>query len=412
MRNAGIFVIMAFIVAVFACKENPVRNKASMRTRNNPYSHDREFLEKHTEIIELKKDGSAILIVPAWQGRVMTSTCEGDNGFSFGWINYELIGSGDTLAHMNPYGGEERLWLGPEGGQYALFFKKGDPFEYEYWQTPPAMDTQSFELVGQNDTHAVFNKEFKLTNYSGTEFDFLITRTIHLLGPEEISLLLLADMKGLNAVAYRSENVIENTGEKKWTKATGLVSIWMLGMFNPSPSAIVLIPVREGADDKYGPMVNDNYFGSISEDRLKIKDNIVYFKADGRKRGKIGIPPLRSEGTMGSYDPDNNALTLLITDIPGDEHGFVNSSWELQDKPYSGDALNSYNDGPLEDGSVMGPFYELETSSPALSLLPGEEYIHTQITVHIKGSPEDLDAICRNILGISLADINVIFSNE
>ena len=24
---------------------------------------------------------------------------------------------------MNAYGGENRLWLGPEGGKYSLFFK-------------------------------------------------------------------------------------------------------------------------------------------------------------------------------------------------------------------------------------------------------------------------------------------------
>ncbi|MEA1888029.1 MAG: DUF6786 family protein [Bacteroidota bacterium] len=405
MKKVGFYILIILIIAAFACRETTDRSKASMKNPEKIYSADRDFLNRYTETIELKNDESAILIVPSWQGRVMTSTCEGDDGFSFGWINHELISSGDTLAHMNPYGGEERLWLGPEGGQYALFFKKGDPFEYEYWQTPPVMDTESFTLVDKNDTLAVLTKEFNLTNYSGTEFDFLITRTIHLLGLEEISLLLQADLKGLNAVAYRSENVIENTGEKKWTKDNGLVSIWMLGMFNPSPSAIVLIPVREGADDKYGPMVNDNYFGSISEDRLKIKDNIVYFKADGKKRGKIGIPPLRSKGLMASYDPANNALTFLFCDIPDGVTDFVNSAWKLQDKPHSGDALNAYNDGPLEDGTIMGPFYELETSSPALSLSPGEKYNHSQTSIHFSGPEDKLETIYKKLIGAGPEDI-------
>jgi len=38
----------------------------------------------------------------------------GAHGFSFGWINRELIASGKAMPHINPYGGEERLWLGPE----------------------------------------------------------------------------------------------------------------------------------------------------------------------------------------------------------------------------------------------------------------------------------------------------------
>ncbi|MGM0528904.1 MAG: DUF6786 family protein [Bacteroidota bacterium] len=405
MRNPGFYLFMILIIAAFACRETTDRSKTSMKNPEKIYSADRDFLNRYTETIELKNDESAILIVPSWQGRVMTSTCEGDDGFSFGWINHELISSGDTLAHMNPFGGEERLWLGPEGGQYALFFKKGDPFEYEYWQTPPAMDTESFRLVEKEDTMAVFKKEFNLTNYSGTEFDFLITRKIYLLTPEEISQVMQADIKGRNTVAYRSENIIENTGTNKWTKDKGLVSIWMLGMFNPSPSAVVIIPVRKGEDDKYGPMVNDNYFGNIPENRLQIKDNIVYFRADGKKRGKIGIPPLRSKGIMASYDPANNALTFLFCDTPDGLTDYVNSAWELQEKPYSGDALNAYNDGPLEDGTIMGPFYELETSSPALSLAPGEKYNHSQVTIHFTGRREELSKIYKKLTGANFEDI-------
>ncbi len=409
MNNAGIYIIMAFIITVFSCRETADRNQDSMKTQKNNYSIDREFLKKHTDIIELKNGESALVIAPAWQGRVMTSTCEGDDGFSFGWINYELISSGDTLDHMNPYGGEERLWLGPEGGQYALFFKQGDPFEYEYWQTPAIMDTESFNLVSKKDTQAVFTKEGKLANYSGTEFDFRITRIIHLLEQEEISRVIQADLNDLNTVAYMSENIIENTGGNIWTKDNGLISLWMLGMFNPSSSAVVILPVKPGEDDKYGPVVNDNYFGSIPEDRLKVKDSIVYFKADGSERGKIGVPPLRSKGLMASYDHENTAFTLLFCDIPEGETEFVNSAWELQNKPYSGDALNSYNDGPLEDGSIMGPFYELETSSPALSLAPGEKYNHSQITIHFSGPEDKLDIICRKVIGVGREDIKKAF---
>jgi len=406
MKNVCFYaIITSLIIGGSACHETTERNPDSMRKLKNTYSSDREFLKKHTEIIELKRGESALIIIPCWQGRVMTSTCEGDDGFSFGWINHELISSGDTLEHMNPYGGEERLWLGPEGGQFALFFKQGDPFEYDYWQTPAIMDTESFSLADKNDTLAVFEKTSKLTNYSGAEFNFFITRIVHLLGLEEISGIVQADLKDLNAVAYRSENIIENTGDNEWTKDNGLLSIWMLGMFNPSPSAIVTIPVKKGGIDNYGPVVNDNYFGSIPEERLIVKNNIVHFKADGLERGKIGIPPLRSKGVMASYDRDNNVLTLLFCDVPDGKTEFVNSAWELQDNPYSGDALNSYNDGPLEDGSIMGPFYELETSSPALSLLPGEKYKHSQITIHFSGPEDKLEMIYRKVIGASMQDI-------
>jgi len=37
------------------------------------YGYNRDFLKRHTDIIELKNVNSAIVLVPAWQGRVMTS---------------------------------------------------------------------------------------------------------------------------------------------------------------------------------------------------------------------------------------------------------------------------------------------------------------------------------------------------
>ena len=84
-----------------------------------------------------------VALVPAWQGRVMTSTMGGDTGPSFGWINRELIASGKILPHMNAFGGEDRFWLGPEGGQFSIFFAKGVPFDLEHWFTPASGPTVS-----------------------------------------------------------------------------------------------------------------------------------------------------------------------------------------------------------------------------------------------------------------------------
>ena len=166
------------------------------------------------------------------------------------------------------------------------------------------------------------------------------------------------DISGVNCVAYSSKILSSIKGKNEWKKESGLLSIWMLGMFIPSDSVVVVIPFREGDENTLGSKVNDNYFGKISESRLKIAGNHIFFKADGKSRGKIGIPPLRAAGVMGSFDAENNILTLLFCKPPENVKDYVNSSWQIQDNPFSGDALNSYNDGPLEDGSQMGPFYE------------------------------------------------------
>jgi len=373
------------------------------------YRYNLDFLKKYTDVIELKSGNSALAIAPSWQGRVMTSTSEGPHGFSFGWINRELIASGKALPHINPYGGEERLWLGPEGGQYSIFFKKGDEFTYENWQTPSFLDTIPFKVITVTDSSVVFTYEVEIENYHGTIFKLEIERKVALLKAAQIMKETGIDLSGTNFVAYRSENRLTNNGSDIWKKESGLLSVWMLGMFNPSPSVTVVIPIRQGNKKELGVQVNDNYFGTISGDRLKISGNNIYFRADGKSRGKIGIPPLRATGTLGSYDFENNILTLLICKLPEGVRDYVNSAWQIQDDPYSGDALNSYNDGPLEDGSQMGPFYEIETSSPAAALRPGDNIIHSQVTIHITGDKTLLNQVAVRCLGVSLDEIEKIF---
>jgi hypothetical protein len=411
----GRFIIIFALILIISCtgrnREINQQTKAMSTDSTNQYGFNRDFLKKHTEVIELKNGGSAIALAPSWQARVMTSTAEGDTGFSFGWINTELIASGKILPHINAFGGEERLWLGPEGGQYSIFFSKGKEFVYENWQTPAFLDTTPFDLITSTDTSALFGNELSTENYNGTAFQFRIERAVTLLSVPDIRKLISSDINNLKCVGYSSENRIINRGDKAWKKETGLLSIWMLGMFNPSPAIIIIIPVKPGDEKLLGPKVNDTYFGKIAADRLKVSGDHIFFRADGKSRGKIGIPPLRATGVMGSYDPENKILTLLICRLPEGKTDYVNSAWELQKYPYSGDALNSYNDGPLEDGSQMGPFYELETSSPAADLKPGESLSHIQYTLHLKGDTAELDKVSRKVLGVSLEEITSAFAD-
>ena len=105
-----------------------------------------------------------------------------------------------------------------------------------------------------------------------------------------------------------------------------------------------------------------------------VKDKVIYFAADGKYRSKIGISPQRSKAVLGSYDADNKVLTIVQFSQPAGVTDYVNSLWKIQDNPYGGDAANSYNDGPPEPGAKpLGPFYELESSSPAAALAPRQE---------------------------------------
>ena len=210
-------------------------------------------------------------------------------------------------------------------------------------------------------------------------------------------------------MAYQTENEIKNIGENDWKKDSGLLSIWLLSMLNPSKKTTVVVPIKQGSLKDKGPLVNDDYFGKIAPDRLKRTERTIYYKADGKSRGKIGVSALRTNGFMGSYDADKEVLTILAIAAPDPNQSYVNSAWELQEKPYDGDVLNSYNDGKLGDGVQMGPFYELESSSPALELKSGESYTHTQRIYHFQGEKEILDEIAIKILGVSIDEIEAAF---
>jgi hypothetical protein len=376
------------------------------------FGDDVAFMKEHVDVIVLSDGQAQVALVPAYQGRVMTSTAGGGEGASYGWINRELISSGSFVPHINAFGGEDRFWLGPEGGQFALYFKKGDPFDLEHWQTPPAIDSEPFELVEQSDTSARFNRRVLLTNYSGTTFDLLVDRTIRLLDRAEVEKALGTSVgDDVQLVAYVSENVLTNKGADPWEKESGLPSIWILGMFNPSPATTIVIPYVTGDEAKLGPVVNDTYFGKVPEDRLKVADGVIYFSGDGQYRSKIGLSPKRAKEICGSYDADSQVLTLVKYNKPRKATDYVNSMWEIQDAPFAGDVVNSYNDGPPAPGAKpMGPFYELETSSPAAALKPNESIQHDSTTMHLQGSKEALDSVAQATLGVGLDAIAGAFS--
>jgi hypothetical protein len=89
---------------------------------------------------------------------------------------------------------------------------------------------------------------------------------------------------------------------------------------------------------------------------------------------------------------------------------YVNSLWKMQDNPYGGDVANSYNDGPPAPGAKpLGPFYELESSSPAAMLAPGKSMSHVHRTIHLTGPEEALDKVANAVLGVSLEEIKGAF---
>lgn len=384
--------------------------REEMKSVKTTFGDDLTFLKKYTDVVVLHDSTHQALaaVLPKLQGRVMTSSAAGEDGLSFGWVNRELLASGQLQPHINVFGGEDRFWIGPEGGQFSVFFKNGAAFNLENWFTPAPVDTEPWELVSSAADFAVLKKEMVLENYAGTQFKLLVDRTVSLLTQEEATELLQINLSPeMKMVAYETNNQITNTGEKAWEKNTGLLSIWILGMFNPSPATTIVIPFLQGDESELGPIVNDVYFGKVPPERLVVKENVLFFSGDGQFRSKIGLTPYRAKSILGSYDAENQALTIVQYNKPeGNPPDYVNSMWEIQQEPFKGDVVNSYNDGPPEPGKKpMGPFYELETSSKAAALAPGEALTHIHRTYHFQGPVAELDKIAQCLLGVSIQEI-------
>ena len=409
MKQLTIFLMVLLTSCNWEKNKAEDSGDAASKFMTGTFGYDLNFLKQyHKDIIVLGDSASAqVIVAPAYQGRVMTSTADVDIGLSFGWINHELIASGKTTEHMSAFGGEERFWLGPEGGQFSIYFQKGAEFKFENWFVPKEIDTEPFDLISSTKTEASFRKEMHLQNYSGNKFDLTVDRTIRLLDIPAVNFALgIAVPENVNAVAFETDNRITNKGNNTWDKKTGTLSIWILSMLNASEQTTVAVPYRPGDALELGKILTDDYFGKVPADRLKVDSGLILFKADANQRGKIGLSPKRALPVVASYDAINNVLTIAQFTLPADATEYVNSLWKTQDDPFGGDAVNSYNDGPI-DSIQMGKFYEIESSSPAAMLAPGRSLQHIHRTIHLKGSKEDLDKIALKILGVKVDAIKL-----
>lgn len=392
-------VLLLCLVFFIACNSN---SKKETNMQQGTFGYDLEFLSKHHKDLVVLENGDAkVIVLPAYQGRIMTSTAEGNAGESFGWLNHELIASGKFTEHFSAFGGEERFWLGPEGGQFSIYFKKGVDFTFDNWFVPKELDTEPFDLVASDKSSVQFEKQMHLENFSGTSFDLKVNRNISLLNDTAIQSLLGKLPTGVKTVGFQSDNMITNTGTAEWNKSSGMLSIWILSMLNAGNQTTIALPYKQGDSATLGKIVTDDYFGKVAAERLKVGDGMILFKADGNQRSKIGLSPSRALPMAASYDATNNVLTIAQFSLPEGKTDYVNSLWEQQQHPFSGDAVNAYNDGPIE-GKQMGKFYELESSSPAAALAPGQTLSHFHRTIHLKGTKADLNTIAQQLLGVGL----------
>lgn len=314
----------------------------------------------------------------ALQGRVMNATVDLSEPGT-GFVNRPAIEARDEPAGFHNHGGVERFWIGPEGSRFSLYFDPDAPFDRDLWRVPKDLDVGPFEELGLGQ----MQRPMVMSNRVGTEFTMLVSRNIEVPERSEIEDVVGALPPGTLWTAFRTINTVENTGDAAWTREGGLPCIWLAGMFLPGKRTWAILPFRTDREDPDGgPPVRVGSFGELDEKRLRFGDNFAIFRADNEYTSKVAVLRNRARDVVASYDPNSKVLTIVRFGPIDPNAPYVDEMWRLDGDPYYGDVVNSYNHGGDET------FFELESSSPALELAPGESHTHTSTTMQFRFANE------------------------
>ncbi|MBK1880225.1 DUF6786 family protein [Pelagicoccus mobilis] len=365
------------------------------------YGEDLELLKLKTAVVELvANEGRArVMVVPEYQGRVITSTFSGELGVSNGWVNRAALDEDNVTG--GKVGGEDRLWIGPLGSQFSFFFQQIEPISDDNWLVPVSMNHEPYEVLASDSKSIRMRKEMQLTNFVGTEFELEVFRTVSIFDEERVKRELgveLAD--GVDFAAYESAHELFNRGEKAWSKETGLAGLWSAGMFEGSDDGVMVIPLRRVAtlDEIL------QYLGPLDESRLRLLGRVLLFKVDGRYRSKIGVPRELAPDLYASYLPSKKRLTINQYKQT-DDSLYFNSEVSVQENPYYGEVIPIYNHGTKDYSPTdTTAFFEMESVAPMLELKPGESKTHFHRIYHFSGNEEELTKIAEELLGVDLTE--------
>ena len=381
-----------------------------------------DFLRRHADAVLLRADGAGpVAVSPALNGRVMTSAFS-DAEPGFGLVNREPIERHVPRVFDN-FGGEDRLWISPEGGPWALFFEPGDAQTPERWFVPRSIDGRSRRQASSRSPRELTMRwATTVTNVAGTEFPLRVQRTVAALPRAQVAALLadaagklpghdaLPDAagtlreddvlpSGVRLTAFRTSQVLG------WSDAppsgAGEIGLWVLGQFAGGDATSALIPFRGPQalrDRDPRAAIKRDYFGLLPRSRLALAaPGLARFTADGRQRGKLGLSAAGATGWLGAWDGARGVLTLVHHTLPAPGALVPDCDWRPDNpRPGQGDVAASYNDG----GEPR--FFELESLSSALPREPGAEVFHEHGTIHLGGEREALARIARALLHAEL----------
>ena len=390
--------VVAASAALLANSESKAEAAAMQQTPTPTFDSEVKFLGQHADAVVLTALGAGPIVVsPKLTGRVMTSAFA-KNEAGFGLVNRAAIEEPPVERGFSNYGGEDRLWLAPEGGPYGLFFDAGAKQALDNWYVPPVMDGGPRTVTAQDASSITFRDRVALTNVKSVKFELAIERRIEALTRAQVGELVGRELpESVHLVAFRSTNTVENKSATP-LPADGVIAPWILGQFNPSATNEVLMPFHGSADT-----VKKDYFGVVPAERLKFVSvvgsdrGVARFKADAQLRSKIGVSAKGATGWLGAYDPTRGVLTLVRHTLPAADALVPDCNWiDPNPRATQGDVATSYNHG------LEPRFFELESIGAALPAKAGGSVTHVQTTIHLGGDPAVLAELASKLLNAAL----------
>ncbi len=351
------------------------------------YLYDLQFIEIYGRAYEQTADnGNARIVVsPDFQGRVMTSSATGINGFSNGWINKRFISRDIILDKENPYGGENYTWIGPNDGEYSLFHKFNKEGDTAF-QVPADLDQFPFLMEFVSDTSMLLTKKLNATNLKGSTFNAKLSRFITLHSKSTINHLLHlnGDTAQLSIVGYTVKSTLTNIGMNNWDESTGLMSLQNVNQFNGEGTSTIFLQNHNAI-----PLDSISVFSNMDSSNVKFNNQVLALRADGIHTYTLKLPIFASSSLIGIYTPKLQRLTIIQNN---------NAESKRQER------LEIKNGAPLE-GTSIASYYQLRADSGSKPLKPNESIKQSQSIYHIYGDSTTMNSVLVKVFDLELAEI-------
>ena len=322
------------------------------------------FLVQKTSVIELYDElGGRVAVCPEWNGRVMTSTCGGLGGDSFGFINVQAIDTDD----YEDFGGEDQWTLSP------LVY--------------------SFAIESIKTHHAVLQRTLRMADANGTPVEFQLTREIILLRRFQAGAMFddavvdALEQSDVSVVGFYSANTVRALDK-------ACIACRQRGMYNATPRTAVIVPAPPKSFMSEPFSVDVDYLGGAPHGRIRYLSKTLLIRADGQRRCQVTMPFASAPPIFGALERQSGTLTLWTFDVP-------------DDFPSKDDVVRIYNPGRFRGSEIdWTAYYEINCFSAARKLEPDIPLTTSQCTLHINADNAVLDDLIRLIFGVSLGDIS------